>query len=254
MQEDRAAVGVAHRVDVRPGRQVHADPALAEHRDGRVRGLQQQPRPVLDRSAVAVGAQVGAVLQELVEQIAIGAVQFDAVEARRLGVGRRAAEVLHDPGDLLGLQRARGDERPLRPQQADRPFRGDGAGPHRRLAIQEIGVRDAADVPDLHEDPAAPVMHRLGHLLPALGLLGRPDAGDPFVADRLGRDRHAFADDQAGRSALGVVLCHQGVGDVGVGCPEARQGRHDQAVGQDEVAESQRIEQGSHGVLGQGMT
>jgi hypothetical protein len=53
--------------------------------------LEQQPRAVLDAAAVVVGALVGAVRQELVEQIAVGAVHLDAVEAggRRFSAARR---------------------------------------------------------------------------------------------------------------------------------------------------------------------
>ncbi len=41
---------------------------------------------VFDRAAIGVGAPVGAVTGELVEQITVGAVQFDAVETGGFGV------------------------------------------------------------------------------------------------------------------------------------------------------------------------
>src|SRR5690606_42011755 len=47
----------------------------------RLGDLQHQPGAVLDRSAIGIGALVGAVLGELVEQIAVGAMNLDAVEA-----------------------------------------------------------------------------------------------------------------------------------------------------------------------------
>ena len=88
-------------------RQVHADPARAPHRDHGVGHFQHQARAVFDRAAVAVGALVAAVLQELVEQIAVGAMDLDAVEAGRLGVLRALAEGLDDRRDFVASQRAR---------------------------------------------------------------------------------------------------------------------------------------------------
>src|SRR5579871_3226683 len=84
--EGRGRIAVTHVVRIAAWREMHADAARAPDRDHGVRYLQHQPRAVLDRAAVAIGALVGAVLQELVEQITVGAVDLDTVEARRLGV------------------------------------------------------------------------------------------------------------------------------------------------------------------------
>ena len=57
--------------------------ARARRADGgsdRVDHFEQEARAVLDAAAVSVGALVGAVAQELIDQIAIGAVHLDAVE------------------------------------------------------------------------------------------------------------------------------------------------------------------------------
>jgi hypothetical protein len=70
--------------------------------------------------------------------------------------------------------------------------------------------------------------------------------GHALVADALRHDRHALGDQQAGRGALGVVVGHQGVGDLGRTGPQAGQRRHDDAVGQLQVAETKRIEQSGH--------
>ena len=52
-------------------------------------------------AAIIVVAQVGAAAQELVDQIAIGAVQLDAVEAGLAGVARGAFVVVEDAGDVV---------------------------------------------------------------------------------------------------------------------------------------------------------
>jgi len=61
---------------------VHADAAGAEDGDGGVGALEHEAGAVLDGAAVLVGAVVRAVLEKLVEEIAVGSVKFDAVEAR----------------------------------------------------------------------------------------------------------------------------------------------------------------------------
>ena len=112
--EGRQRIAVAHVVGIAARREMHADAARAEHLDHRVRHLEHQPGAVLDRAAIGVGAMVRAVLQELVEKIAVRAVDLDAVEARGLGVLGALSERLDDARDFLGLERARHDEGLLR--------------------------------------------------------------------------------------------------------------------------------------------
>ena len=82
--------------------------------------LEHQPGAVLNGPAVFVRAVVGAVLEELVEQVAIGAVDFHAVEAGGLRVLGALTVGFHDAGDFAGFQGARRDEGALRAEQARR--------------------------------------------------------------------------------------------------------------------------------------
>jgi hypothetical protein len=50
-----------------------------------------QACPVLDRAAVSIRALIAAILQELVEQVAVCAVNFDPIKAGGLGVLRAPA-------------------------------------------------------------------------------------------------------------------------------------------------------------------
>ena len=68
--------------------------------------LQQQACAVLDGAAIWVGAVIGAVLEELVDEVAIRAMQLDAVETGSLGPLSRAAIVLDDAVDFRRLKRA----------------------------------------------------------------------------------------------------------------------------------------------------
>ena len=64
-----------------------------------------EAQPVVDRAAIIVVAQIGAVAQELVDQIAIGAVDLDPVEPRRDRVARGGGIIVEDPLDVVGAWR-----------------------------------------------------------------------------------------------------------------------------------------------------
>jgi hypothetical protein len=105
---------------------VHADAAGAEDGDGCVGAREHEAGAIFDGTAVLVGAVVGAVLKELVEEVAVGSMKLDAVEASELGVLRAAAKGLDDGFDLRDFEGARSDEGTLRAKVADGAGGGDG--------------------------------------------------------------------------------------------------------------------------------
>src|SRR3546814_9019199 len=68
------------------GRQAHGDAVLAPHADQRLGHLAQQTDALCDRPAIIIVAQIGAVAQELVDQIAIRGVQLDPIETGALRI------------------------------------------------------------------------------------------------------------------------------------------------------------------------
>src|SRR3546814_6788354 len=76
------------------------------HRDQRLGHFAEQADAVFDRAAIIVVAQIAAIAQELVDQIAVGAVQLDAVEAGALRIFRRLGIIGDDARDFAELERA----------------------------------------------------------------------------------------------------------------------------------------------------
>ena len=87
-----------------------------------------------------------------------------------------------------------------------------GAGGERRLAIEEHRMDDAAHVPQLHDDQAAFLVHRLGGGLPRFGLLVAPDARRARPAQTFAADAGRFGQDHACAGTLAVIGRHQFVG------------------------------------------
>src|SRR5690606_3757818 len=103
---DRGPVAVRHAVMRTGRREAYTHTVRTPGPNDRIDDLKGQARAVLDRPAVGVGAAVGLVLEELLQEIAVGGVDLDAVEsssARALG---RAAEIFHDPGQFFGAKLA----------------------------------------------------------------------------------------------------------------------------------------------------
>lgn len=98
--EGDLGIGVAHVVERLERRETDAYPIRFPYRAHGVGDFKHQPRAILEGAAIGVTAVVAAVAQELVEQIAIGAVDFHAVESRLQSVARTVAILLDDAGDL----------------------------------------------------------------------------------------------------------------------------------------------------------
>src|SRR5436190_19199382 len=105
-------------------------------------------------------------------------------------------------------------------------------------------MRDAADMPDLDENAPAALMHGLGDLAPARDLLLRIDAGRVLVALALLRHLARLGDQKSGGGALPVILDRERARHhAGWDRAVARQGRHDEAVGQRDRAKLEGLEQ-----------
>jgi hypothetical protein len=90
---------------------------------------------------------IGGILEELVQQVAIGAVNLHAVKAGAFGILGPALEIGDHAGNLACLERARRDEILLRPDEAHMALGADRAGRHRQFAIEEDGIGNASYMP-----------------------------------------------------------------------------------------------------------
>jgi len=188
--------------------------------------------------------------EELVQQVAVGRVHFDAVETGTQGVGRtlcvggdHAGDFIERQGAGLGggfaMVAAIGFLHVAVGLGLD-GGRGDGIDAARLQ--QRVG--DAPHVPELQDDATALVVHRPGDLLPALDLLGAVDAGSPGVALAFGADLGGLADDQAGAGTLGVIGGVEFAGDVaGLQAALAGEGGHHHRVGKLEATQLGGLEQ-----------
>ena len=92
-------------------RYAHTDAIRSPDRCQSLGDFEQQSRSVRHRATVGVSAPVGAGLNELIEQIAVGGMYLDAVEIGGLCVLRRALILPHQVGNLFDDQCARPHER-----------------------------------------------------------------------------------------------------------------------------------------------
>jgi hypothetical protein len=114
---------------------------------------------------------IRAVAQELNEQVAVGAMQLDAIEAGFLRV-QRSLPKLFDHFRNLG-KRQRSWRFQLLSAVDGECFAGGGnrRRPNRQRTAMKVWMRDTPDVLELREDPPAGPVHGVGHHCPAGNLL-----------------------------------------------------------------------------------
>ena len=177
IEEDRFGVAVHGVIERADRREPYADAAPVPNLQNRVGDFKGKTGPVLDRLAIVIGALVHPIFQKLIYEIAVRAVNLDAVESRPFGVFRRSLIVGDDAGDVLHTQSAR--FRSIGETRFDEGFRlrRDGGWRHRQR-----DMRHAPDMPKLDEYFSACLMHGLGHFCPAFGLCLAIDPGRPEIA------------------------------------------------------------------------
>ena len=150
--------------------------------------------------AVGVAALVHTGVEKLLDQVAVGGVQFNAVktgfdrQSCGLGIffdrggdvfvghGARRAVRLH--ALCVGVHLARA---------------GDWHGTNDLRACGQVGsMRHTAGVHQLQRDLSALGVHRISHQFPAPHLIRVEQAGDSRIAQTIGRGRGALGDDQTG--------------------------------------------------------
>jgi len=115
----------------------------------------------------------------------------------------------------------------------------DGLG-----AADIIAVGDPAHMPELGKDEPTLGMNGLCDQTPACHLLGTVDARCPGVALAQGGDLRPLTDDETSTGPLGIVFGHQCIGHIaGLAGAGAGHGWHDDAIGELEMAQTQRVEQ-----------
>jgi hypothetical protein len=77
-----------HVVERAEGRDPDTDLLLADGLEDGIRHLENKSRALLDGSTVAIRADVGVRPDELLQQVAVGAVQFDPIATRGDGISR----------------------------------------------------------------------------------------------------------------------------------------------------------------------
>ena len=174
---------------------------------------------------------------------------FHAVEARLLRSLGGSPVVLHDPWNLGRFQRPWDFVRLLAGGRVDvRLVDLDGRGSDGGLAVVEAAVGGPSHVPKLEEDHAALFMHGVGGVLPPFGHLVRVDARRLVPAVGLLGDRGRLGDEQARRTALGVVFGHQAVREASGPGPGAGHGGQDDPVRQGQVVQTEGLKEDAVGV------
>ena len=231
-------------------RQADTDTTRLPDRQHRLGHFAQQASAVLNRTAVGIAPPVGPIAQKLIDQVAVGGMDFDAVESRGFGIGGGAPEILDQRRQFANGQRPRRHERLHTLFGVDLSGRLQRRGRHRQAAVgQRQRMRDPAHMPQLQEDFSAALMHRLRNRLPASDLLRAMNTRRLGIALPVGRDLGRLRDDQAGAGALAVITRHQGVGHVARGSAAACQRRHQDAIGYRQGAEHGGGEQDGCGIV-----
>ena len=237
-------IAVGHAVVAVERGDAEADAIGAPDPDGGFEDFEDEPGAVLDGAAIGTGAVVGAIAEEFIQEIAIGAMDLDAIEACGEGIAGGAVEAGDDAGDFGITEFPWGDVGFFAFGSMDVVADdGDGAWGDGLDAIVEEWMTGATAVPDLEEDVTAGGMDGIGDRAPGDDLGRGVDAGFAPEGGVALHGHGGLGNDEAGAGPLNVVLGHQRGGHMmGIGTAPG-EGSHDDAIGQGQGADGKGAEQ-----------
>jgi hypothetical protein len=189
--------------------------------------------------AVAVGALVGALPEELIDQIAVRAMKLDAIETEAPGVS---------PGLGVGRDHRRDLGLGHRFRDLDRRLVQAGRSDRRRFRIRPVANSShCADMPDLRHDPASRRVDLARHPRPPGQRRCAVKVGHARIVGR-GRviDHRALSDDQPDTVFGAPAVIRRDVRSrYAAGRETSGHRRHDNAVWQSQILDRKRREQRS---------
>jgi hypothetical protein len=208
--------------------------------------LAQKPRAVLEAAAPAIGAQVRQRREELGEQVAVGGVQLEHLEAGLARTHRRGAEIGQHVDDARLVERLRHGRAGVEGHRARRHRApAAGVGRDRLAAVPRPRRRGLAPgMRQLDAGRGAVAAHEARDALERLRLRVLPETEVVGRDAPLGRDRGGLGDHQPGAAGGERAQVHQVpiVGEAVLARVLAH-GRGGDAVAQGERAKRQRIEE-----------
>ncbi len=151
--EQCGRIAITHAIEAVARPDLDADAIGDPASDCGIHDLEQETRPVLDAAVIAVGSVVRAILQELVDEIAVRRVDLDAVEARFLCAFGGPVVLRDDFRNFARFDGPRLWRVAIRRLQQRARTALERRRRDRLTAVRlQLGVRSPADVPELKHD------------------------------------------------------------------------------------------------------
>lgn len=160
-----------HVVVVTDRGQLDSSSVGAEYGDHLIKALQKQSASVGDGSTILISSSVGAVSQELVNQVSISSVQLNSVEAGSLGIFRASSVELNNIFDFLNCHLSRDYMILFALFSVNVISNSNRRGSNGGFSSNEFRVGRSASMPHLQEDESAFVVDGISDFLPASHLL-----------------------------------------------------------------------------------
>src|SRR5690606_35106097 len=244
--EQSFGVGIVHVVRSAIRRKMNPYAACPPDTRACIHDLKQKAGTVLNAAAIVVLPLVSAILQELVNEIAVRRVNLYSIEPGVTCMARCVGEVLNNMRNLFGMQGAGNHIIAQGTQHTDMPTARNGTGSHGNFTVQVLGIGHPSDMPELDENFSALVMNCRSHLPPAINLGRRPYARRIGIPHPLRRHRGCLGENQPGAGALAVILPHKIIRNSSVTGAATCHGCHDDTIAQSYRPQLNGVKQACH--------
>src|SRR6266403_5438002 len=99
-------ITIGHAIPPAARRDADSHAVTAPHRNHRFDHLQQEARPIFDRTAITIGSPVDAILQKLIRQVAVTRVKLNAIKPGGFGVLGRFTVIFDNARGFCDEERA----------------------------------------------------------------------------------------------------------------------------------------------------